>query len=182
MSPASPLPRNLDLRKAASKSRYYAGELALDALPQVAAAILPQAAVLHVEANCLRDEQRRAVVDLQVSGSLELLCQRCLELMLFAVQCSQRLAVVADDEAARQLPRSLEPLVVHGDAESDLWSIVEEEVLLALPSVALHSEECLPALRDFASTDADVPPAEVKQNPFTVLAALKNAATKPSQE
>ena len=180
MSSATPLPKTLDLRRAAAKGRIYEGDVALTELPRVAAAVLPQHAVLHVTLACSRDEQRRFLVQATIVGSLQVQCQRCLAPVSIAVQARQWLAVVADDEAARQLPKQMEALLAP-EQDNDLWALVEDEVLLALPAVARHAHDCLPVLRDYAPEPLETAPAERKPNPFTILADLKSVP-KPSQE
>ena len=56
--------------------------------------------------------------------------------------CENTLAVVWTDDQAAHLPRHLEPLVVEDEACS-LWDVVEDELILALPSFSYHeTEEC----------------------------------------
>jgi uncharacterized protein len=58
----------------------------------------------------------------------------------------------------------------------DLLEIVEEELLLALPLVAIHDEGvCQPPKLLVEQVVVDEP-VETKVNPFQVLAALKSSA------
>ncbi len=77
---------------------------------------------------------------MDVSAKVELVCQRCLDNVAYALKSKTTLTVVRDDEEAKRLLKELEPLLVDDD-ELDLYQLVEEELSLALPSVALHEGE-----------------------------------------
>ncbi len=89
------------------------------------------------------------------------------------LQTDNLLAVVWDDDYARQLPRSLEPLIV-AEGACNLWELVEEELILGIPAFSYHeAQDCN---KRFAGISA--PPPEDgedggKPNPFNVLAQLK---------
>lgn len=84
-----------------------------------------------------------AVVDLEVRGSVQLTCQRCLGPMRQSVDGDAHIALVASEAEAERVPPELEP-VRAPEGRIRLRDLVDEEVLLALPIVPLHesSEEC----------------------------------------
>ncbi len=115
-----------------------------------------------------------------VSTTLRLQCQRCMEEMDYPVTLKVRLGIVPSREAAANLPDSYDPLVVSGD-EITITSILEDELILALPIVAMHEiENCS---KDEASSSGsenfereagqENPPSSKRENPFAVLAQLK---------
>jgi uncharacterized protein len=127
-----------------------------------------------VEAFCefSRDEERRSVVAISVKASLQVSCQRCLEPMPVQISSENRLAIVGDDEQARQLPTSLDPLVVPGE-KCDLWSLVEDELMLGLPIVSYHdTDECRALLQEYSEPPSLTEESE-QDNPFKVLEQLK---------
>ena len=85
--------------------------------------------------------------------------------------------VWTDDEAAA-LPAFYEPLLVADEAV--LRDIVEEEILLALPSFPTHETECktseqVAALEPLKASSDEVAEASAQtDNPFGVLEQLKN--------
>ena len=87
-----------------------------------------------------------AVAALEVSGSVPLVCQRCLKLMPWKIDGSALVALIATDSQADRVPEHLEPMLAAGGKIS-LRDLLEEELLLALPIVALHTDEraCAPA-------------------------------------
>lgn len=107
------------------------------------------------------------VAALDVAGSVQLECQRCLSPMRQAVQSHADVALVAAETAADKAPPGFEP-VRAPEGRVRVRDLVEEELLLALPIVPLHdtSRECAPA--------ESVPaiPADEMQKPFERLGEL----------
>ena len=74
---------------------------------------------------------------------------------------------------AEELSPEYEPLFVE-DEPLHLADIVEDELILALPAVAMHPEsECTGAQHPSRDGEEESQPAEAKPNPFAVLAKLK---------
>jgi uncharacterized protein len=85
----------------------------------------------------------QAVADLDVSAQPEVVCQRCMQTMRWPVHVKARIALVSDYDAADRVPGELEVFLVEAESVS-VRDLVDEEVMLALPHVALHEEgsEC----------------------------------------
>ena len=104
-----------------------------------------------------------------ILGAVELQCQRCLEPMDMPLDLAFRLGIVRSNEAARALHERYEPLIVDGEP-TRIAEIVADEVLLALPLVPAHGEnaQCQDFVKAYRS-----PESETRENPFAVLAGLK---------
>ncbi len=115
-----------------------------------------------------------------VSTIFRLQCQRCMEDMDYPVTLNVRLGIVPSREAAKSLPDSYDPLVVSGN-EISIASILEDELILALPIVAMHEiENCSLGKTLVNESDKFTQQAEQedlsssgRKNPFAVLAQLK---------
>lgn len=107
-----------------------------------------------------------------LKGSVQLECQRCLEIFSYPVQVENTLMVVEDEDELidDDDPEALERLV--GSLSFDGFALLEDELILSLPYVARH-EQCpnLPAALQEQSQDTAV--AAEKKNPFQVLEQLK---------
>lgn len=116
----------------------------------------------------------QAVADLRVGTQPEVVCQRCMQPMRWPVDVNSRIALVSDYNAADRVPDGLEVFLVEGDSVS-VRDLVDEEVMLALPHVALHPEGTECADREMRlpghEADADEAPADV-QKPFAQLGEL----------
>ncbi len=167
-----PLPRSLDVRKAAARGVERSGTLAPTDLPRFNALLADSAGTLQANLAFAMDDENRPVVEVQVSGSVQVTCQRCLHPMPLELAGGTRLGVVWNDDQAKQLPRHLEPLVI-GEEACDLWELVEEELILLLPQFSYHEiEECNESLSAYSGAPEEEGPAK-KPNPFEVLAQLK---------
>ena len=104
-------------------------------------------------------------------------CQRCMETMEFPVKLNVRLALVKTREAAQQISEDYDPLLVLKDAEISVESIVEDELILALPQVAMHEVKDCPKGESFRNTGDEVEDgaAPQRENPFAMLAQLKTS-------
>ena len=84
------------------------------------------------------DESALAVAEGHVSAMLTLTCQRCLEEMTWPVDTDSRLAFVANATSA-EVAGSREP-VIAVDGQVSLATLIEEELLLALPLAPMHRD------------------------------------------
>lgn len=106
-----------------------------------------------------------------VQAVLPLECQRCMEQMEFPVSLELKLALVKTRQAAQQLPENYDPLLVLHDEEISVESIIEDELILALPQVAMHEVKDCPKGEAFLNIEDGAAPQ--RKNPFAVLAQLK---------
>ena len=172
-TPRQALPHVVDALRCCQQQAVVQGEVPLSALPRVAAQLqLSTEALAAVHLDFSVDEQGRRRIAGTVTATLPLQCQRCLDVVELAVSSELALALVWTEEKAAQLPRTLDPVLM-AEPELDLYALVEEELLLALPLVPQHpvGQCAAPAIPDAAEGEALAEPEKV--NPFQVLASLK---------
>ncbi|MEE4659337.1 MAG: YceD family protein [Halieaceae bacterium] len=151
------------------------GRVPLSSLSRLAEALASPEGYANVDCRFSRDEENRSIVDVDVEATVQVTCQRCLQNMPLRLDVQGRVAVVGDDEAAKQLPAALEPWVV-GSETASLWHLVEDELMLALPVVAYHdSEDCKRLLDAYRRPPESGNPSG--DNPFKVLERLKSGRT-----
>ncbi|WP_164880855.1 YceD family protein [Aestuariirhabdus litorea] len=121
-----------------------------------------------------RDDQGFFVIDAKMSAPVVMICQRCLEAVNLNVEGECQLAVVWSEEDAKALPKHYEPVVV-GEEELETASLLEEELILALPLVPYHREDECKSRKGYSTGEfADEAEESGKPNPFSVLANLKS--------
>lgn len=163
------LPRLVDPRKLASQGMVVKGEIAARDLPRLNEAVLGKSSDARVELTFARDRGGQDRLDGTVDCDVTLECQRCLLPVAVPLAARMAVGVVASDEQARGIDRELDPWIV-AEEGGDLFELIEEELLLALPMIAFHApEECQG--RSYYSTGT-VEVGEAK-NPFQVLKTLK---------
>jgi uncharacterized protein len=110
-----------------------------------------------------------AAIHGSLQGRVMLECQRCLTEAPIGI--ADDFSVVIVDRERSDEPGGYEPVVADAERLDVRW-LVEEQVLLSLPLVALHDDEhCADRITDSAATapnDAD----EIRQQPFKNLRDL----------
>ncbi|WP_346836458.1 YceD family protein [Microbulbifer sp. SAOS-129_SWC] len=171
-----PIPKRVDARKLVQREQYLDGVLAVDQLERLPAAVESISGEVRAELTFGRDLQGHATVDGRVQCAVQLLCQRCLQPMPAQVDGTFRWGIVWSEERGKALPKDLDPIVQAGD-ELNLYEVLEDEILLNLPMVAYHDEECV-AREHFHSGEEVESAEEQQENPFKVLEQLKGSSGK----
>lgn len=109
--------------------------------------------------------------ELELDASPIVRCERCLETFGLPVATSSRLAFVASEEQAAAIPEGFEP-VITADGRVDLHELVEDELLLALPIVALHGDDSPCAEAGAAPAEAVAEEPIETRRPFAALRDL----------
>jgi uncharacterized protein len=109
---------------------------------------------------------------LELEAVVTLECQRCLEPFQQALSSTARLAFVAGEDDAALAPEDYEAVPLEG-ARVDLRALVEDELLLSLPIVAMHGggTRCAETARHAVTETHDEPEAKTHQ-PFAQLQDL----------
>jgi uncharacterized protein len=198
-SPRAPhRPEALDVAAFCRDGARLAGEWPLEALPRLAesvqagadgfAAAVPVRWAVAGQAGASpggRGEAPRCEIDLDIEAQVGLECQRCLQPMRVPLTVQRRIRFVEGEDEAARLDEELEDDVLALAPRLDLRTLVEDELLLALPLVPRH-DTCpqlpgaLGALGDAAlDRQASAAPAAANavpvrpENPFAALAKLK---------
>tara|TARA_R110002072_G_scaffold121598_3_gene255501 strand:+ start:4713 stop:5219 length:507 start_codon:yes stop_codon:yes gene_type:complete len=163
----------LDVRQAAVRGVTVGGVLKPLDLKRFRPLLAGDEGAVSAEIIFSRDEERRYLMHVAIRADVVVTCQRCLEAMPEHLSSESMLAIVWTDEEAAHVPRQLEPLVVM-DAPSNLWDVVEEELILALPPFSYHeTDECKMKTAAYSDPIPDEGAGVKKPNPFNVLAQLK---------
>ena len=172
---SEPLPASLDIRTAGLRGTVVRGFLALAELPRLCEFLASERGRAEISCSFFRDDESRSIVVVQVRADVQVVCQRCLDIMTVTTASESELAIVADDDQARQLPRRLGPLIVEGE-ECNLWELAEDELILSLPIVSYHDGVSCRKLPDYP--DSDETAQAQAESPFKVLEQLKSIQEK----
>ena len=113
----------------------------------------------------------------KVSAKILVECQRCLEPVETEISGSFKFALINSEEEIEQLPEEFEPYLVEGDEQS-IVELIEDELLLCLPMVTIHDQNCSDYMtrqnsKIKAEMEADKEAARKAEHPFAALKALK---------
>lgn len=116
-----------------------------------------------------KDHDKRRIVSGKITARLCLTCQRCLAALWLNIDHEVLLGIVENLVAADELPSELEPLLVEKGIIS-LREIVEDELILSLPVVAMHEPNHCPAQEILVRYNIDKnDSATTNNNPFSIL-------------
>lgn len=181
-TPNTALAKYLDLNKWANNDQaeyHWQGTLQLDQLPRIAAlpdnTLAPSGELPSQVAVDLSIRQSGSVLlwSLHTDGILWQTCQRCLEPVAVPLTIDSEFALLQDESQAALVSEDTETILldeITDDERLNLLAMIEDELLVALPLAPKHAQ-----CRMAVTQAGELPEAAVQQdNPFAVLAALKN--------
>ncbi len=110
--------------------------------------------------------QARPALQVEASGGVEIACQRCLETLAVPVAVRTELELAASQEAIDLTDDDVDRVLA--SRSMAVATLVEDEVILALPMVPMHAQ--CPVRVDGL--------ADERASPFAALAALRTGRTK----
>lgn len=175
---AGALPHIVDFRGLAARGAHVSGVLLLAQMERLSAVAIGADAPAEVAVQFDRDELGRYLAELRVRMPVQVECQRCLEAMPVQLEGHSRVAALWSESQGAELPADIDPLIT--GEETDLWLLVEEELLLSLPPFPLHDDPACAARAGRAMPESAAPDPEEEQpreNPFAVLKALRDESS-----
>jgi len=161
---AKDLPTFIDPAVLAEKNAVLQGYLPLKKMMRLMDSLQNTEELAYIDWSFSLDDQKRILIQGSVQARMPMECQRCLEIMHLTADISVALMTVHSYQTEDNLLPNFEILSLE-HLPVLLSTLVEDELILALPLVATH-EHCSPILY--------FPPAiEEKYNPFQVLSKLK---------
>ena len=182
MSPR--LPELIEPDRMAETGRVLKGTIAVDKLKRLAPLLFKEDGEKGGEVIVELVFGVDAAGQLNVTGSLEtdikLQCQRCMQALELHIAEKISLAIVYNSQQDNELPSQYEPLLLDEEELVSLPELIEDEILLALPSVPLHKpDEC--QLKESTTTSRSEPEQNQaihdvepeRKSPFAVLEQLR---------
>jgi uncharacterized protein len=166
------LRRRYQVQKEVTRNGYFEGEIALSKLERLGELLHPgdgghDDRKISVTFEFVRNEYDIPMIKGQLRTSLELECQRCLQPLDMPLELEFELMIDASDELLRD--SSLDT-IYSDDGFIDVFEVIEDELILAAPLVALHEDS---SCNEHWQASASEPEAAAKENPFAVLQQLK---------
>ncbi len=167
------LPTQIAPFKLARHEQALSGVLSVGGMERLATLLSDSDGLVDVSLQFGKDLQGVNFVRGHLSAEVNMICQRCMKPMAVQVEADVSLGIVASEERAAQLPEGFEALIVEEEPIA-LARIVEDELILALPIVALHENQgCEPVLAKLQVEASEIEQTEQKANPFAILSDLK---------
>lgn len=160
----------IDSLEFAAEGQSVTGSIALSQMPRLADLLSNHAGSLNCALSGFEECRFGTVklgLHLHISGRLALHCQRCLAEVVHECAVDSRLLLIPPGEAWPEEEIEADDYdALPADRALSVLTLVEEEVLLALPIVPRHADCQLPA-------DAGSGEVSDSRSPFAALAGLK---------
>lgn len=165
------LPEPIDAWRMVATRREFEGRLPLSAFKRLEGSLFDTEGTVAYALDFDTDALRMPYVEVRIDTRLPLLCQRTLKRFELPVSVVQRLGLLRDEADEAALPEGYEPLLMPADGMLLPAELVEDELILAVPVVAVApGTEAME--QDWPAPEEDVEQA----NPFAALSALKSKA------
>ena len=151
----------------AREARSLKGELPIADLTRILDVLADSVGTLGFNIEGRMSEQHRPQLLLQIDGVLSVCCQRCLEGIEYSLKVNRLLEFVDEEELTQEEVEDDSRDFLPAQGEVDVVALIEDEIILELPSAPRH-ESC--ALPDARQEMADL-------SPFSVLKGLKSKAS-----
>lgn len=172
------IPLSIEPAKAALKRMTYDGIIVKGEFVRLAEVAEVMSEHVDVTIECGIDQQDLVVIEGSAKVDLELTCQRCGNGLQHHAEAQFIYTPVLDaaEESEDPIPEAYDEIEVGEYGEISLVQLIEDELMLALPIVALHDpSECSMKEEDMSFGElAPEATEEKKSNPFDVLKQLKN--------
>lgn len=166
------IPAHIEPRRLVDRGIVLSGAVPTAKMSRLNALLDAPAGDVQVELAFRRDEAGVSAMHGHYQVDVAMVCQRCLDQVVLALDTQCDVGFVTNDAAAKNLPRDYEPVMV--DEEGlDLHALIEDELLLALPVVPMHPLETCQHPSGFEPDLAEPEEEAEKPNPFSVLTKLK---------
>lgn len=167
------IPQRLDPFKQIGAGVELEGRVELARLSRLDGLLVSNDGSVKLKLHFYRDEQKIAVLKGELSTQVNLLCQRCLSADALDIESSFCFALLKKEKDIGQLPESYEALILD-EPVLDIYTLIEDELILALPIVHFHEKQCIDQRILSAEASVSQESELTKQvNPFTVLEKLK---------
>ncbi len=167
------VPRFIDPFLLADKNASIEGKLSLSDFDRISDLLSDNSGQVTFSLRFAK-KGRLVKIEGDVVAELSLKCQRCLDPLIWPINANIKLGIVNSLEQIDRLPQGFEPLLLTSDEKIAPQDIIEDELLLNLPSVPKHDNSCLVVNFSGCSGGLMVENTHsAPKNPFSILADLK---------
>ena len=164
--------RYLDAEELASRRAVVTGFVEIESMPRLLELVAGTPSAIAYRIDFTRDASGRPRIVGRVEGVLPFTCQRCLDGLDWRIDTEFESMLVGDEREGAHG----EEVVVCPDGRLALAPMIEDEVLLAVPSAPVHAD---------GTCEAPVVPPAGGQMPSTrphPFAALESIRSRPGRE
>lgn len=166
------LPLTIDPIREAQRRMDYSGLIPMSQFSRLSELVGKVLSDAQVTLSFSIDPQKLTVIKGHATVDVELICQRCGNPFTQTLDCTFCFSPVSNMNQVDDLPEIYEPIELNQFGEINLLDVVEDEFILTLPIVPMHTaEHCEVSVAE--QVFGELPEEAEKPNPFAVLANLK---------
>lgn len=158
------LPNFIDAKRFTLQDCHLKGTVDLAEMSRLHDSLYNQDGIVEIDWHFTTDEQHRSIITGNIQTTVNVLCQRCLQVMSLPIETKVALIILNNED--QEVPQNYEALILT-NPEISLYNMIEDELLLALPIVSYH-ESCSSNEYTIKKADQD----DLKENPFKILENL----------
>ena len=117
------------------------GEIAIASMRRLTDRLIGSAGNVRYVVQGAHDQQQRPMLELQVSGTLQLQCDRCLKALEYPLELKSRVLLAQPGTAVQDDGDPETPEWIEAGRDLDLKELVEDEILLGLPLSVRHDRK-----------------------------------------
>ena len=169
------LPQQIDPFRLAAKEAQLQGQLPLSQMKRLTSLLNSSEGEVDIDLSLHMASSRVVMLQGHVHTQIDLICQRCLEAFKLPLDVDINLALARTEQDLESISDDIDAQVVE-DTTIMLTDLIEDELLLVLPSIPKHEVDKCPATKLLNQLNEHIEHSEnVKpSNPFDVLANLKS--------
>jgi len=165
------LPQHINMLRVSEQASNFHGSLLIKDMQRLAPSLYSEEGEVTVDLELGKDEEEIPFCRVKLNTEVVLQCQRCMEPFKYGIMSDFLHGVVSSEREAEALAGHYEPVIVE-DGMLIVQNVVEDELILKLPIVAMHPEADCKVRLPMADSGWKDEKEEVK-NPFQVLRLLK---------
>lgn len=163
------LPEFIDPLLLAEKNRNFRGVLPLKSMGRLADVIKNPEEIVDIDL-AFGKNGKIAVISGRIKTKLLLECQNCLENYDWPIDSTFKLGIVTSLDEVELLPEDYEPILMDKN-QIALKDIIEEEILLSIPAIPKHKEQCFDTEK--VRHNKELNEETIIESPFSILKNLK---------
>ena len=166
------IPITLHPSKAAQHRLTYDGIVPLEKLSRLEQVVQEEAGEIAVKIHCKIDEQGLVVISGNLSTHVTVTCQRCNGELGLDLDQDFVYSPVGLDAESDHLPEGYDEVELDENGEINVFELIEDELILAIPIVPTHNEASC-SYSSEPTSFGKLSAKDDKPNPFDILKQLK---------
>ncbi len=169
----------LKLFRLANKNLSMSDEFEIKELPRLSEIVSNNSDKIKVNCSFYVENESTPCLDGTISLNVDLVCQRCLEVLPLYLDLSFSLAFLKNENQTEDLSIDIECFLIK-EEEVSLIDLISDEILLSIPMAPKHNFNCMTSFGKNYNNE------QIRTNPFAILkdiqkpsnARSKNGSTK----